>query len=196
MRQIAILFLLFFTLLGQAQNFEDEWTGLFSYVSVKGITHGNDQLFVGAENAVFTYDLISQEITTISTVNGLSGELISSIYYSEGFGLLVIGYENGLIEIKIDGEENILSVVDILDKPTIPPDRKRINDFFEYNDNLYISTGFGISLYDLSRLEFGDTYFIGDFGAQLNITQTTVLEPYIYASSLGGGVRRAEVAND
>jgi len=196
MRQFAILFLLFLTLFGQAQNFEDEWTGLFSYVSVKGITHGNDQLFVGAENAVFTYDLISQEITTISTVNGLSGELISSIYYSEGFGLLVIGYENGLIEIKIDGEENILSVVDILDKPTIPPDRKRINDFFEYNDNLYISTGFGISLYDLSRLEFGDTYFIGDFGAQLNITQTTVLEPYIYASSLGGGVRRAEVAND
>jgi streptogramin lyase len=196
MRQISILSLLFFTLFGQAQNFEDEWTGLFSYVSVKGITHGNDQIFVGAENAVFSYDLISQEITTISTVNGLSGELISSIYYSEGFGLLVIGYDNGLIEIKIDGEEDILTVVDILDKPTIPPDRKRINDFFEYNDNLYISTAFGISLYDMSRLEFGDTYFIGDFGGQLNITQTTVLEPYIYASSLGGGVRRAEVDND
>ncbi|RLD30053.1 MAG: ABC transporter substrate-binding protein [Bacteroidetes bacterium] len=196
MRQISILSLLFFTLFGQAQNFEDEWTGLFSYVSVKGITHGNDQIFVGAENAVFSYDLISQEITTISTVNGLSGELISSIYYSEGFGLLVIGYENGLIEIKIDGEEDILTVVDILDKPTIPPDRKRINDFFEYNENLYISAAFGISLYDMSRLEFGDTYFIGDFGGQLNITQTTVLEPYIYASSLGGGVRRAEVDND
>ena len=96
------------------------------------------------------------------------------MYYSPNYNLLVIGYENGLIDIVIDGEENILKVVDILEKPTIPPNRKRINHFNEYNGNLYISTGFGISVYDLERLEFGDTYFIGDLGSQINITQTTV----------------------
>lgn len=196
MKYITILSLFLFPLLGHSQNFEDEWTGLFSYASVKGISHGNDQIFAGSENSVFSYDLVSQELTTISTVNGLSGESISTIYYSEGFGILVIGYENGLIDIKIDGEEDVLKVVDILEKPTIPPDRKRINSFYEFNGNLYISAEFGISVYDLSRLEFGDTYFIGDFGALLNITQTTVLEPYIYASSLGGGLRRALVEND
>jgi len=196
MKQITIIFLFFCTFFGNAQNFEDEWTGLFSYVSVKGISQGDDKVFVGAENAVFSYDLTTQEIITISTVNGLSGESISSIYYSEGFGLLIIGYENGLIEVKIDGDDDILKVVDILDKPAIPPNAKRINNFYEYNDNLYISTAFGISVYDLARLEFGDTYFIGDFGAQIDITQTTVLEPYIYASSFGGGVRRAIVDND
>lgn len=196
MKHITLFFLLFVTITGFAQNFEDEWTGLFSYVSVKAISQGNDQIFVGTENAVFSYDLTSLETSTISTVNGLSGEPISSIYYSEGFGLLVIGYETGLIEIKIDGDDNILKVVDILDKPTIPPDTKRINNFYEFNGNLYISAEFGISVYDLSRLEFGDTYFIGDFGAQINITQTTVLEPYIYASSTQGGVRRALVEDD
>ncbi|MBL4664102.1 MAG: T9SS type A sorting domain-containing protein [Flavobacteriaceae bacterium] len=196
MKHFTILGLFFISLLGYSQNFEDEWTGLFSYASVKAISHGNDQVFAGTENAVFSYDLISQELITISTVNGLSGESISSIYYSEGFGLLVIGYENGLIDIKIDNDDDILKVVDILEEPTIPPDRKRINGFYEYNGNLYISTEFGISVYDLSRLEFGDTYFIGDLGALLNITQTTVLEPYIYASSLGGGLRRAMVEDD
>ena len=196
MKHIAILFVFFFSIVGDAQNFENEWTGLFSYVSVKGISQGNDQIFVGTENAAFSYNLTSQELTTISTVNGLSGETISSIYYSEDFGLLIIGYENGLIEIRIDGDDNILKVVDILDKPTIPPDRKRINNFFEYNESLYISTEFGISVYDLSRLEFGDTYFIGDLGSQINITQTTVLDTYIYASSSEGGVRRAMVEDD
>jgi streptogramin lyase len=196
MKHITILGLFFISLLGHSQNFENEWTGLFSYASVKAVSHGNDQIFAGSENSVFSFDLVSQELTTISTINGLSGENISTIYYSEGFGLLVIGYENGLIDIKIDGEEDILKVVDILEKPTIPPDRKRINDFYEFDGNLYISTQFGISVYDLSRLEFGDTYFIGDFGSLLNITQTTVLEPYIYASSLGGGLRRALVEND
>ena len=196
MKYIAILFMLFFSMPGFAQNFEDEWTGFFSYASVKGISQGNDQIFVGTENAVFSYDLTTEEITTFSSINGLSAESVSSIYYSEGFGILVIGYENGLIDIKIDGDEDILKVVDILEKPTIPPDRKRINNFEEFDGNLYISTQFGISVFDLSRLEFGDTYFIGDFGSLLNITQTAVLEPYIYASSLGGGVRRALVAND
>jgi len=196
MKHITILSFLLLSFLGYSQNFEDEWTGLFSYASVKGVSQGNDQIFAGSDNSVFSYDLISQELKTISTVNGLSGESISTIYYSEGFGILVIGYENGLIDIKIDGEEDILKVVDILEKPTIPPDRKRINSFYEYNGNLYISAQFGISVYDLSRLEFGDTYFIGDFGTLLNITQTTVLEPYIYASSIGGGLRRALVEND
>ena len=179
-----------------AQNFEDTWKGFFSYVSVKAISKSSEKVYVAAENSVFTYDLITREIETISTINGLSGEEISSIYYSEGFGVLVVGYENGLLDVIVDDEEGILNIVDIFEKPTIPPDRKTINDFFEFDGNLYISTDFGISLFDLQRLEFGDTYFIGDLGAQVIITQTTVLEPYIYASSSVFGVKRAMVNDD
>lgn len=196
MKFYLLLLFCFVTINSIAQNFEDSWTGFFSYTSIKGISEGNDKVFVAAENAVFTYDLFSQEVTTIDSVNGLSGELISTIYYSENFGLLVIGYENGLIEIVIDGESDILSVVDILEKTAIPPDRKNINDFFEYNGNLYISTEFGISVYDLAALEFGDTYFIGTFGSQINITQTTVVEPYIYAATTDEGVKRAMVEDE
>ncbi len=179
-----------------AQNFENQWSGFFSYTSVKSISQGNDRVYAAAENAVFTYDLSTQELKTISSINGLSGELISTIYYSEDFGLLVIGYENGLIEVVIDGDEDILTVVDILDKQTIPPDRKRINHFNEYEGNLYIATQFGVSVFDLAALEFGDTYFIGDLGTQIDIVQTTVQEPYIFAASSSNGMRRALVADD
>jgi ligand-binding sensor domain-containing protein len=195
MKQLVATLLLLISSLGYAQNFEDSWTGYFSYVSVKAISQGNDRLYAAAENAVFSLDLSTQEINTISSVNGLSGEFISSLYYSPNFNLLVIGYENGLIDIVIDGEENILKVVDIVDKPTIPPNKKRINHFNEYNGRLYISTDFGISVYDLERLEFGDTYFIGDFGSQINISQTTISGEFIYASSNEGGIRRALVDN-
>jgi len=196
MKQLALVFLFIIPSLCQAQNFENIWTGYFSYASVKSITQGNDKIYAASENAIFTYDLSTQEISTISTINGLSGELISTIYYSEDHNLLVIGYKNGLIEIVIDDEENILSVVDILDKPTIPPDRKMINNFNEYNGKLYISTEYGISVYDLEALEFGDTYFIGDLGAQINVIQTTVQEPYIFAATSQNGVRRAMVNDD
>ncbi len=196
MKHLSFFLLLFLTTVGIAQNFEDEWKGFFSYVSVKSITQGNDKLFVGAENAVFSFDLSTQEIKTISTINGLSGELISTIYYSEDYRVLFIGYENGLIDVVIDGEEDVLKVVDILEKPTIPPNRKRINHFYEYNEQLYIATDYGISVYDIDRLEFGDTYFIGELGAQIQVTQTTVLDPYIYASTLDEGLKRARIDSE
>ncbi len=197
MKRWAIAFLLLlFPFLAIAQNFEDRWTGHFSYVSIKDISQGDNKVFVGAENAVFTYDLSTQEIKTLSTVNGLSGDFITTIHYSEAYGLLIIGYENGLIEIVKDGEENVLKVVDILEKQTIPPDRKRINNFNEYNGKIYIATQYGISVYNLERLEFGDTYFIGDGGSQIEIVQTVVQEPYIFAASAANGMRRALVADD
>ncbi len=191
MKKLVAVILFLFSYFISAQNFEDSWSGLFSYVSVKSISQGNDKIYAASENAIFTYDLSTQEINTISTINGLSGELVSTIYYSENFGLLIIGYENGLIEIVIDGEEDILKVVDILNKPTIPPNKKQINHFNEYDGNLYIATQFGISVYDLAALEFGDTYFIGDLGAQIDISQTTILNEYIYAASPEGGLKRA-----
>lgn len=193
-------FFIFFTLLvvvpATAQNFEDEWTGHFSYVSIKAISQGNDKIYAAAENAVFSYDLSTNEIETISTINGLAGELISTLYYSKNFNVLIIGYENGLIDIISDGDDDVLTVVDILNKPTIPPDRKRINQFNEYEGSLYIATQFGISVFDLAALEFGDTYFIGDGGAQIEITQTAVKMPFIYATTIGNGLRRAQVAAD
>ncbi len=195
MRLLVTILLLCIHGLSMAQNFENEWTGYFSYVSIKDISQGNDKIYAGAENAVFSYDLSTQEIETLTSVNGLAGEFISSMYYSDNFNLLVIGYENGLIEIVLEDNEDILKVVDILEKPTIPPNRKRINHFNEYNGKLYIATDFGISVYDLERLEFGDSYFIGDLGTQINISQTTVSGEFIFASSTEGGIRRALVDN-
>ena len=196
MKKVLTVLLLFAIGSCFSQNFEDTWEGFFSYVSVKDISQGDDRVYAAAENAVFTFDLSTQEINTIDSVRGLSGEDISSIYYSEDFNLLLIGYENGLIEVVQDGDDDVLQVVDILDKLTIPPNRKQINHFFEYEGNVYIATDFGISVYDLAALEFGDTYFIGASGEQLVVNQTTVALPYIYAATEGGGIRRALVEND
>lgn len=196
MKQLVTLFIFFISNLIVAQNFENTWTGFFSYVSVKSISQGDDKIYVAAENAIFTYDLSTQEIETISTINGLSGKAISTIHYSEQNNLVIIGYENGLIEIVINGEDDVLQVVDILDKQTIPPDQKRINHFHEYNGNVYISTEYGVSVYDLQRLEFGDTYFIGNLGSQINIKQTAVFEGYIYAATAQNGIRGALLEDD
>jgi WD40 repeat protein len=180
-----------------AQNYAALWEGHFSYLNVNEVVEGNGKVYAASENAIFSYDIQSKELQTISTINGLSGEFISTIHYSETYNLLVVGFENGLIEIYNVSDNSVLSVVDILEKPTIPPNNKAINHFNEYNNVIYIATGFGISVYDLERLEFGDTYFIGDGGSQIIVNETEVSGDYIYAAcSSSSGLRRALVASE
>lgn len=194
-RRTFTLVVFFISFVMSAQEFQRQWTGHFSYANIKDIFRSENNLFVAAENAVFKYNLASQAIETYTTIDGLSGESISVIHYSELNDIILVGYKNGLINIirKEDNRTNVKQVVDIVEKQTIAPDKKTINHFYEYNSQLYISTDFGITVFDLNRLEFGDTYFIGQGGSESRITQTTVSDSYIYATSPEWGIRRAKI---
>lgn len=195
-KKITLLFLFLIPFFVLSQDYSSSWKEYFSYNSIKDVVLGNGKLYAASENAVFEYDLLSHQIEELTTINGLSGETISTIHYSESYGLLMIGYENGLIEIAFDSDDEILSVVDIVDKPTIPPNDKKINHFNEHDGLVYIATGYGISVYNLDNLEFGDTYYIGNSGTQIDVRQTTIFQDYIYAACQdNNGLKRALLSN-
>ncbi|MGK0255293.1 MAG: hypothetical protein ACI9OE_002821, partial [Mariniflexile sp.] len=195
-KRLIVIIICLFPLLPFAQDFSVLWKGHFSYNNIKEVVRGTNKIYAAAENAIFSYDIQTNELKELNTVNGLSGETISTIYYSEAYELLVIGYDNGLIEIAFDNDDDILSIVDIIDKPTIPPTNKRINHFSSYGNVVYVSTNYGISVFNLERLEFGDTYFIGSGGSQIPVNQTTVFGDDIYAACLGGnGIKKALVVS-
>ncbi|NIK91059.1 ABC transporter substrate-binding protein [Mangrovimonas sp. CR14] len=190
-RKVLLIVYLLISGFVSGQDYSSLWKGHYSYFNIQDISQGNGKIYAAAENAIFSYDTTTSELETIDTVNGLSGESISAIYYSEAYMMLLVGYENGLIDIVME-DGNILSVVDILDKPTIPPNTKRINHFKENEGIVYISTDYGISVYDLLALEFGDTYYIGTGGAQIPIKQTALHGGFIYAACQNNnGLKRA-----
>ena len=196
-KRLVVLIICLFPLLHFSQDFSALWEGHFSFYDIIDVSQGNNKIYAAAENAIFSYDIQTNEVTELTTIHGLSGELISTIKYSEAYELLIIGYKNGLIEIAFDNDDNVLTVVDIIDKPTIPPDDKTINHFNEQNELVYISTNYGISVYNLERLEFGDTYFIGDSGNQIPVKQTTIFQDYIYAACFSeNGIRKALSTNN
>lgn len=196
LKRLFVLLFYLFPLFQFAQDFSTLWEGHFSYYNIKDVIKGNNKIYAASDNAIFTLDIQTNEIKELTTINGLSGELISTIYYSEFYELLIIGYENGLIEIAFDNDDDILTIVDIIDKTTIPSTAKRINHFNAFENVVYISTNFGISVFDLERLEFGDTYFIGNGGSQIPVTQTTLFNGFIYASCLNGnGLIKATLSN-
>ena len=197
MKRIISVFCILCSGLLFSQDFSANWQGHFSYFQISDVVYGNNKIYASTENVIFSYDLASTELNTITTIEGLSGDLISTIHYSEAFRLLIIGYGNGLMEIYSEEDESVFTIVDIIDKPNIPPDNKRINHFSEDQNLIYISTQYGISVYDLERLEFGDTYFLGFGGAQINVEQTAVFGEYIYAATTNGnGLKRALVNNE
>ncbi|WP_147677716.1 type IX secretion system anionic LPS delivery protein PorZ [Algibacter pacificus] len=194
-KKIVIFLIYMWPLLQFAQDFSNLWEGYFSYNKVTDVVVGNNKIYGASENAIFTFDTQTHHLEEITTVNGLSGETISTIYYSEMYELLVIGYHNGLIEIVFDNGE-VLSVVDIVNKTTITDNKKKINHITAYHNYIYLSTGYGISTFDLERLEFGDSYFIGNLGAQIEVRQIAIFEGNIYAACRnGGGVKKAPITS-
>ncbi|WP_405294210.1 two-component regulator propeller domain-containing protein [Algibacter sp. Ld11] len=192
-----IIFLIYIVpLLQFAQDFSNLWQGYFSYNQVNEVVRGNNKIYAASDNAIFSFDNQTKVLEEITTINGLSGETISTIYYSEAYELLVVGYENGLLEIVFDEDDDILTVVDIVNKSTILDGDKVINHIQANEKYVYLSTGYGISVFDLERLEFGDTYFIGDGGIQIEVSQTALFGDYIYAACRdGGGLKKAPIAS-
>ncbi|NNE31801.1 MAG: ABC transporter substrate-binding protein [Winogradskyella sp.] len=191
-----VLFLLVLVTKVYSQDYSTLWESHFSYNNIVEVVSGENNIYAAAQNSVFRYDTDVLDLSTITTVEGLAGEDITTIYFSETYQSLLIGYNSGLIELYSETDASVLTIVDILDKPNITPENKGINHFYEHNGFVYISTDYGISVYDLERLEFGDTYFLGNGGTQITVNQVTVFNNEIYAACLNSnGVKKGNIDN-
>jgi len=184
MRVICWLIMLFSVLFVNAQvDYTSEWRDLFSYNQVLALDKSPSSFYALTENAVFSYDYGSSEIQKISSVNGLSGGNTSAINYDEVNQMLAIGYETGLLEL-VTSNGSVKKVVDIeISDISL---QKGVNKIVSYDDNLLLALEFGIVVYDLLNLEFGDTYFIGENSTAVDVTDILIHNNEIYATSTDG----------
>jgi len=189
-----LLYFLFLIIvqMGFAQN-NLLWKGYFSYDEIKDLSESPTTIYAASENALFSKKIATNEIKTINTVDGLSGETISALYYSKTLNKTLVGYENGLMIVINEADGSIIKVVDIINKQ-LPASIKKINHFMEYKGIVYVSCDFGIVQFNLNTMQFGDTYFIGDSGAETVVTQTTVFNGFIYAATKKG-IKKADLTN-
>ena len=94
MKNYFLLSFLIATTIVQAQ-----WRGYFSYRQIKDLTIGTHKVFAASENALFVHDVVTGETTTLNTIDGLSSETISTVFFLQERNSLYIGYENGLLSI-------------------------------------------------------------------------------------------------
>ena len=162
------------------QDFSSNWEDFYAYNNVKDFIKVNSKFYAVTDNAVFIYDESTQEISKLSSVHGLSGETATSIYFSDTYQKLVIGYRTGLLEI-VDSDGKI-TVANDIERLSITGD-KEVKHISEFGNKLYLSTPFAIVVFDIENSQFGDTYFIGNNSTEVTINQTAIFDDTIYAAT-------------
>jgi hypothetical protein len=169
------------------------WKGYFSYNKIYDISESANAVYGASENALFIKGIFTGDITTINSIDGLKADEISAIYRSDATNVTLVGNSNGLLlVVKSDG--SIIPRRGIIDEVPVAPTIKRINSFYEIDGKVYIACDYGISVFNLTTLEFDSTYFLGPSGSFLKVRQTTAKDGFIYAAT-DNGIRRASLAN-
>lgn len=177
-----------------AQQSNQLWKGYFSYNEIVDVESASDAVFAATQNAVFSKAIASSDLKIFNSINGLKPESITTIHHSQTTNKTFAGNTNGLLLI-INSDGTISTKVDIINEVPVPPNKKKINDFYEHEGKLYIATDYGISVMDVATSEFIITYFIGTSGEETEVLQTTVLNNQIYAVTRSFGIRKGDLAN-
>lgn len=164
-------------------DYTDKWEDMYSYNNVVDFTHTDTHIYALSDNALFIYDKLTKESEKLSSINGLSGETTSAFYYDENLNRIIIGYENGLVEI-IDENRNITIKPDILNFDI--SGSKRINDICANGTLLFLSVPFGIVTFNLESITFEDTYFIGNASSEVHVNEIEIAGNRVYAATENG----------
>lgn len=159
------------------------WRTHNSYNSLIAISNGPDGIYAASRTALFSYQTTSQEITAITSMSGLNDTDITTIDYNLAVNKLVIAYRNGNIDIKQNNE--IINFPDLLNAEI--NSSKEVHQIYNYQQESYLSTDFGVMIIDLNKVEVKDTYFeLGPMGQEIIIYSATIASDSLFlATELG-----------
>jgi hypothetical protein len=166
------------------------WRDHLPYNQLIDVCTKGDLIYAASPFGLFSYHQVTGEIQRISKTNYLSSVNITCIEYDPVSQYVVVGYSNGNLD--LINENSGINIPDI-DLSNIIGDKK-IYDIFPYGDRIYLSTGFGVVVIDTPNKEVKETYFIGENGAPVQVTDLTIASDKIYAAT-ADGLLQASISN-
>ena len=159
------------------------WRTHLPYQKVIDVEVFGNKIFAATNYELFYYDTEDNSINILNKVNGLSDIGVSTIGFSQSQRKLFVAYTNCNVDL-IDNDLNVKNMSDIKDKNILG--NKIINNVFFDGDLAYVACGFGIVVFDLRREEVKDTYYIGNQGSAVNVTDIAIFNGRIYACTDDG----------
>lgn len=150
-----LIFILFCSSSAIAQIGMGQWRLHIPADKAVDVVAKSDRIFTAYENGVTEYGYSSNELSIWNAVNGLSDITVTCLGNSTSNNAVFVGYENGnLDKIKNNTVINIPAI-----KLAQVQGSKRINKIVEFENHMYIATGFAIVKIDPIKNEVRDTYY-------------------------------------
>ncbi len=156
-----------------------EWRNHFSYKKITCVADAGNKIYAAGENTVISYDKEDGTTEKLSKINGFSDAEIQTLAYNKANNVLLIVYKNSNIDIL---KNNIVYNLSEIKRKLISTDKTVYNITFIGN-TAYLSCGFGIVLIDTDKLEFEDTYFIGQNASYVKVNDIAYDETNLYAAT-------------
>lgn len=166
-----------------------KWTDLFSYNNVLCIREDQGKLVAATENGIFFYTPATGEITKLSKANGLHEVKISAFDYNPETKTGLVGYQNGTMDIITP--DGITYVVDI-PLATGYTGSKKINHISITGNRAVLSVGYGISIFNLDKKEFGDSSFFMT-GGTFEAAKESVIKDNKVFTITSAGIKSHEI---
>jgi len=183
-----ILFVLFSSLMRALPI--GSWSVHLPYYQCKSVTGNATSVWASTDNSLFRLNKSDFSTDRITKIEGLSDLTIGTLAYNPYNGVLVVGYQNGNLDL-IKG--NMVYNLPDIKRSQIVAD-KSINEIYFIGQYAYLATGFGIIVIDTDRNEIKDTYLIGPNGGYLGVYDIVDDGVSIYAAT-ANGIYTANLSN-
>lgn len=166
------------------------WKDYFSYNNVRCIDITSQKTYFATENSVIVYNDLTNEKTIYNSVNNLKIESITSIAYNAIHNKIIVGNALGNIAIIDLANHKTNYLNDISNKTSLADNEKVIHKIITKESVAYVATGYGISEIDLRNNHFGDSYYIGNNGENVNVKDITLWNNDIVALLENEGLKK------
>ncbi|MBL4652031.1 MAG: hypothetical protein JKY53_04075 [Flavobacteriales bacterium] len=173
---------LFLSLISLGQNLGlEEWQYHIPYQNGIAVSDAGNLVYCASYAGMYYFNKSDNSVNRFTRIQGLSDIGITDIVFAEETDILVVGYENGNIDlVQLNSVINISGI-----KDANFPGTKRINKITIIDELAYLSCGFGIVVVDLLKQEIRDTYYLNS-SQNLGVNDIVVNGIGIYAATNSG----------
>ena len=158
----------------QAQTAIGSWRAHMAYHNATQCVAVGDKVYVVSDGSLYSYTPNDEFVECYDKTSLLSDQGIRHIAVDELSNTLIVIYNNANIDL-ITPTEEVTNVTDYTNKITLDP---KINDVRIVHGHAYLATNFGLTILNVTRAEFTNTYVLG------MVTYSSLAhEGYIYAAT-------------
>ncbi|MEM6631408.1 MAG: hypothetical protein AAF694_17135 [Bacteroidota bacterium] len=186
-RKITLSSLLLFSILLLNQSFllaqlglgNGQWRAYLNHSNALQTAEFNGILYSITLGGMFSFDPVTQERQTFSTVEGLHDINPTRLYHDAAQNILYVGFADGTINFFEDPQQ-IRTITDISRNTNFTA--KAINDFVSDAQFLYVATEFGVVIFNLAtRLPAFTVTQFGNNASRLPVENITLYNDRIWA---------------